>query len=190
IGAAGSLAGGLVGYGLNVLVTSTYLGLYSIPLADMRPRAGVLLIGTAAGMLCCLVGGIIPARGAMRPLPAQALRPEPPPAGRVLAPERWLPGFAALGIGVRLPIRNLVRNPRRTLYTILGVAASVAVVLCTGALQDATTHILDAWLHGIQRYDMRVSFFPAESEGVGSRVAAWQGVRHVEPILEIPVGIG
>src|SRR5205823_287124 len=93
IGAAGSAAGDLAGYGFNLMVMSLYLKLYSIPIADMRPRVGVLLAGAAAGMLCCLIGGAVPARAAMRLLPAAALRPEPPLAGRILAPERWLPGF-------------------------------------------------------------------------------------------------
>jgi putative ABC transport system permease protein len=187
IGAAGGVAGALGGFGLAGLTTMGYLTFLNIPIADFRPRPAVLLTGLGAGMVCCLIGGIIPARMAMRLLPAQALRPEPPPAGRALAPERWLPGFARLRVGARLPLRNLVRNPRRTLYTILGVASSVAIVLATGSMSDATNAIMELWFHGVQRYDLRLSFLPAESEGVRSQVASWQGVRHVEPILEIPV---
>jgi putative ABC transport system permease protein len=189
IGVMGSASGLLVGYGLGALTTTGYVTMLNVPLADVRPRPHLMLEGLAAGLLCSLVGGWLPARAAMRLLPAEALRPEPPPAGRALAPERWLPGFASLRVGARLPLRNLVRNPRRTFYTVLGVAASVAIVLATGSLSDGTNAIMERWFHGMQRYDLRVSFIPAQSEGIGPRVASWQGVRHVEPILEIPVEI-
>src|SRR5207249_11301409 len=91
--------------------------------------------------------------------------------------------------GARLPLRNVLRNPRRSFYTILGVASSVAIVLSTGALEDGTAAIMEAWFHGIQRYDLRATFLPVESEEIGARVASWPGVRRVEPILEIPVEI-
>src|SRR5207244_7432780 len=66
VGAVGGVAGALAGSGLSAMVMSLYLHLYSIPIAEMGPRAGVLLSGVAAGMMCCLIGGIVPARAAMR----------------------------------------------------------------------------------------------------------------------------
>jgi putative ABC transport system permease protein len=88
---------------------------------------------------------------------------------------------------VKVPVRNLFRNRRRTASTTLGIAAGVSLVLVSAMLLDAIDDALFAYFGKVQRYDALVMFVPAQSEDVAFHLARRPEVRRAEPGLTLPV---
>lgn len=110
-GFVGGLLGVGAGAGLSGWLSRGYMGFLALPVERVEPP----LVSAVGGMLLAvgatLAGGVLPAWQASRVPPAQALRPPPPPTGRVLMLDQWIPFLRRARLVYRLPVRNLARAP-------------------------------------------------------------------------------
>lgn len=186
VGVLGASLGTLLGYGLGVLSTHYYAKFVGVPFLDLRPRWGSMAVGWVAGVLVTLVAGARPAVTASRLLPAEAMRIETPMARRSKRMRYLGRAFAGLPYLWRLPLRNLVRQPRRTIYTATGVASAVTLVIASLGMLDASVDAIESYFYKVQLYDLRVGFLDPRPMSELARVAHWEGVQRVEPGLMIP----
>jgi putative ABC transport system permease protein len=101
--------------------------------------------------------------------------------------ERIVPPLRRLPIRWRMALRGIGRNPRRTIYTMLGVILSLILVLVSWGMIDTIEHLLDLQFTEIQQEDAAVRFAdPASPDRVAALVEL-EGVAAVEPVVEIPV---
>jgi ABC-type lipoprotein release transport system permease subunit len=130
-------------------------------------------LGVAVGL--GLMGGILPAWRASRLLPVEAMRSE---GGSVHAPRhvRWN------------ALRNVLRQPVRTLLTVVVIAVAMLSIVLLGALGDGMMDMMtglaggmDAHLVGSER-DASVDLTKID-EGVVRRIAALPGVETAEGFL-------
>ncbi len=189
IGLAGSIIGIIVGYLLGGTVTSLYVDILGLPYT--RTEMGwvewlAIEEGIAAGVIPSLIGGLIPALSASRLSPAEAMRPSPPTSGRKLLIERLLPFVARLSFLWKIPIRNIFRNRRRSLYTIIGVAFGIMLILVSAAFLDSFDAVFKLHFDDIQRSDARITFAEPQSESVLEQVRGWEEVDSAEPLLQVP----
>ena len=189
IGALGAVIGTIAGYLLSELVTNLYVGLLGLPYTSTRMgwvEWMAVTEGVLIGIVPCLVAGSLPALAAARISPAAAMRPPPPTTGRKLLLERIVPPLKRLSSLWKIPLRNIFRNRRRSVYTIVGVAFGTSLVLVSAAFIDSIDDVMDFQFGRVQRYDVMIGFAdPQPVESLGT-VAGWQGIERLETVLQVP----
>lgn len=183
------LFGALIGTVGGLLLGDAYIGVYRqyFDLPDLEYRLSPLLLGIA--LLVSLAGAFSGALGAVRKAvrlpPAEAMRPEPP--------ARFKPGiFERLGIGRLLPssgrmiLRNLERKPLQALFSSLGVAFSVAILVVGLFMFDSISYLLEVQFRQTQREDITVSFLQNLPDAARHDLARLDGVTRVETYRMAP----
>ncbi|MBC8448910.1 MAG: ABC transporter permease [Chloroflexi bacterium] len=170
--------GGLVGAGLGVaavwavkqlpMVSSVLPNIFSLNL--FAQSMGVAL---ALG----LVGGAYPAWRASRLMPAEAMRAE---SGAGTRSVRLPFGGAAL--------RNLLRQPTRTLLTLTGIGIAIMAMVGLGGLSDGLVDEMTAVAskEGVHLAGMEAGAsidLSTIDQGIVKRIAALPGVQHAEGFL-------
>jgi ABC-type antimicrobial peptide transport system permease subunit len=172
--------------GLSLLggVLGTLLGLGAIRAVQRVPTVSAVLgaftverfaQGIVVALVLGLVGGALPAWRASRLLPIEAMRSE---GGSVHTPRhvRW----GAL--------RNVLRQPVRTLLTVVVIAVAMMSIILLGAMGDGLVNMMsdlaggmDAHLVGSER-DASIDLTKID-EGAVRRIAALPGVETAEGFL-------
>jgi putative ABC transport system permease protein len=190
VGLVGGVAGALAGLALADVITRQYTAAISVPITVVSFTPLTPLIGIVISVGAALVAAAAPARAAARVEPAEAMRP-PVPRGvaRASVLER-VPGLRHLAARWKLAVRDIERNRRRTLSTIVGVVLSLVLVLVSWGMLDTTQILLAQQFGEVQRQDAQVYFSggaatPADLEAV-RRVP---GVAAVEPAAELDVSL-
>lgn len=89
-----------------------------------------------------------------------------------------------------MTLRGIGRNPRRTIYTIIGVVLSLMLVLVSWGMIDTIQVLMDRQYEQIQQEDATVYFTgPVDSAQV-ARLTEVDGVAAAEPALTLPVSLG
>ncbi len=143
IAVLGAVLGVAIGYLLTLVFGSLLESLLPLPVYETPFLAGRFLIGAAIGVALPMLGVLLPVRRAVRMQPIEAIRVGFRAAGGGgLAPllaRLPIPG----GSLVQMPLRNLVRAPRRTLVSVMGIGLIVALVVTFGGLIDSFLAPLD-----------------------------------------------
>jgi ABC-type antimicrobial peptide transport system permease subunit len=172
-----SLAGGLLGVGLGIVVvlgiaqsTSVWgsFGSQFTPSILIRALVTVCVLGA--------IGGAYPAWWASRLLPVEALRYE---GGGATGAAR-IPGGMA--------VRNLWRRRTRTLLTVVGIGISVAAIVAMGAVASGGTEMFTAMWRASQADLIAIEAgvdndLSAIDERVGARIEARPDVEAVSGVV-------
>ncbi len=186
-GLLGSAIGAITGLLVSRWITELYVAIIGIPLVRTVPQYGVLAAAMAFGLITGALGGIIPARAAASLLPAEAMRESPAAAGKRPWLERVFPPLARLRALAKVGYRDLFRNPRRSLYSVLGVAVATSLILVSSVLLDSVDWAMRHQFEDIERYDVMASFYPGAPPEVLDELADEEGVRAVQGVVEVPV---
>lgn len=187
IGIAGAVLGTIAGYFAAEAMTGYYAGMINLPLTVTEIQWDAIVISLLLGLLPCAIAGLMPAWAASRIPPAEAMRPPAPASGRKLLLERLLPFISRLSSLWKVPLRNIFRNRRRSLYTAIGVTFGVSLILISAAMIDSIESLMDFMFKDVQRYDVRIDFAGPQPADIADEVASWEGVERVEGTLQIPV---
>jgi putative ABC transport system permease protein len=143
IAAIGVVAGVAVGYLLDLWLLGVFETVLPLPVWRTDFQPAVFARAAAIGFVLPVVAAAIPVWRAVRVEPVDAIR-----AGH-LAPTRG--GLTRLGGRLRLPggvvqlmpLRNLLRTPRRTLLTAFAIGAAITTMVATIGLVDSFLGTLD-----------------------------------------------
>jgi putative ABC transport system permease protein len=187
-GLAGSITGAAGGVLLARVITGFYTEMLSVPVTLIQFYPATVLFGVAFGVLTSLIATVAPALRASRIAPAEAMRGEVPAGGgRPSVPERVIPALRRLPIPWRMALRGIERNPRRTLFTVLGVVLSLILVLVSWGMLDTVVELMNRQFVEIQQEDATVYFAgEVDAEEVGE-LRDIPGVGIAEPVLQLPV---
>jgi putative ABC transport system permease protein len=189
-GLAGAVPGVLAGVALARIITGFYTSMLAIPTTLIQFYPATLVFGVAFGVVTSLMAAAAPALRAARLAPATAMRGETPPGGgRPSVPERLLPPLRRLPLSWRMALRGIERNPRRTMFTVLGVVLSLMLVLVSWGMLDTVVHLMDRQFIEIQREDATVYFSDAVSPAEVASLERVGGIAAAEPVTQIPVVI-
>ena len=186
VGMVGSLLGVVLGNALAKALTEEYARQLALPFVVFEPRWGVAVVGMMIGVVMPVAAGLFPAWATTRMRPAEAMRPAAPAAGRRTLLETLLPFLARLPYVLKLPLRNVFRNPRRTFFMATGVASAIALVLVSMSFVDAMQSTLYTQFELIENYDARVIFQGTGAAATASYIGRLEGVRETDAILEVP----
>jgi putative ABC transport system permease protein len=137
-----------------------------------------------------LLSALAPALVASRVIPAEAMRGETPSGGgRQSIFERLIPPLRRIPVGWKMALRGVGRNPRRTVYTIVGVVLSLMLVLVSWGMIDTIQHLMDRQFVEIQQEDATVYFAGSATTDDVAALQAIDGVAVAEPALTLPVSL-
>ncbi|HFC11529.1 MAG TPA: ABC transporter permease, partial [Anaerolineae bacterium] len=188
IGIGGLLLGLLMGIPLANVATTGYATELGIPLVETQFYPDLLLQGLVISLVAAFFAGLGPAWASAKLTPASAMYIDPATqmaVGRRTLLERVI----RLPLSIRLPLRNVFRMRRRSLTTGLGIIFSFVLILMVLGLIDAMTGIMDDMFVQTERWDMTVVFDTPQTMDVVDKVAGWDGVIAVEPLIQLPATI-
>jgi putative ABC transport system permease protein len=183
------LIGALIGSLGGLLLGRAYIGIYrqyfDLPDLEYRMSFNLLAFALAVSVAGACGGAMGAVRKAVRLPPAEAMRPEPP--------ARFKPGILErLGVGRVLPsagkmiLRNIERKPLQALFSSLGVAFSVAILIIGLFMFDGVMHLIDIQFRKIQREDIAVSFLHNVTGNARHSLLRLEGVTRVETYRVAP----
>ena len=186
MGVLGGSLGAALGYYLGVLLTRFYTAQIQVPFYDVSPRWGVIAAGLLFATAVTVASSLVPALTAARMTPAEAITSQVPTGGRAPIIERYLPFLRRFSLLGRLPLRNFLRNPRRTFSTVAGVASGAMLLLVATGLLDSSVAAIDFYFKRSIRYDIMAAYLQPQDGFAAERIRRWPGVRRVEPLLAVP----
>ena len=144
IAVLGVVLGVFVGLAFNAAMLDMLVRLMPLPVFEAPLLPGPFLAAAAIGFLVPFAATLLPVRRAIRMPPVEAIHAGPRAvrgsglAG--LASRLPLPG-GTLG---RAPVRNVLRSPRRSLLTALGIAGAISVLVAMSGMMDTFEAAINA----------------------------------------------
>lgn len=185
---AGVGLGIVVGMRLALWMGSFYMMFFRFPAMD--PPSLSWEWGAAIGMSfgVALLGSFSSIRAAMSLPPAVAMRPEAPTRFHSASMDGW--GIASrIGPVARMVIRRLESNPWITLFSTLGLAMALAILVLSAFMEDTIDFVIDHQFAASQRQDMTFTFHENASASAWSDVLHMDGVIAAEPFRSVPIRI-
>jgi putative ABC transport system permease protein len=147
IALAGVALGIPVGLAADAWLAGVMDQFFPLPVIRASFQTGVYVEGAALGVALPLLAAAAPVRRALHVTPVEAIRVGARAARSSglawLVRDLRLPGGSLAG----LPLRNVLRTPRRTAMTTLGIGAVVTIVIALSGLMDSFDDTLAASRH-------------------------------------------
>ncbi|MBX3402250.1 MAG: ABC transporter permease [Phycisphaeraceae bacterium] len=188
VGVLGAVLGIVLGAAMGNLLTSLYVRFFRFPELQYHMEAWVGLVGIGATTGAATIGAAWSVLRAMRMSPADAMRPEAPAVYRVSIVER-LGLDRALWPSAKMVLRHLQRHKTRTAISMLGVAATVAILTLGSFVGDAIDELIELEFHTAQRQDVLVTFNEPRATRALHALRAAPGVITAEPYRVVPARI-
>lgn len=179
-----SLGGVLAGWGLGTWmgrgIAELYQEYFSFPFLTFIAGMDIYLGAAGLALLAVLAGAAGSVWRAQRLTPAEAMRP-PAPAH-----------FSAHGLTGRLVpllpdepsrmiLRGLARRPLRSLASIAGLAAALALYVASASSTDNVDKMIELTFDRGQRADLSIAFAEPRDAHALHELAALPGVQRIEP---------
>lgn len=185
IALSGSALGGVGGVAMGWELGRVYRAFFRLPALAFEGEGWTVALAGSVALVAALAGALAAVRRAAALAPAEAMRPAPPPTFRPTLLERL--GLARLlPPAGRMVLRDLGRRPARAVFSALGLALAVAILVVAWFARDAIGLMIDLQLVRAQRQDATVTFTQALSEDAVAELRGIPGVRAVEPFRAIP----
>ena len=183
---AGVLPGLALGAWLGRGLADIYMGFYRFPYLAWTLQPSVVALALGFAVVAAAIGAAAALHRVYRLPPAEAMRPEAPPAFRRSLTERIGLG-ALLDPAARMILRNLGRRPLRTLLSVIGIAFAIGILVMSRFQRGAIEEMIDVQFGFAQRDDFAVTFTEPASSRAADELAAIPGVRTVEPFRNVAV---
>lgn len=183
---AGVLFGAGAGLWLGSAMTRLYARFYRFPVLEYEARPAVLAAAVAINAVAALAGAWSAVRRAVSLPPAEAMRPEPPARYRPGIVD-WLRLHRFFSPAARMVIRGIERRPVRALFSTLGIALAVAILVVGRYFFDAIDYMADLQFRVVQREDLAVTFEQPLPLRVRHELERLPGVLRTELFRSVPV---
>lgn len=159
---------------------------YRIPDFTFDAKLHVYVWAVVVALLAALLGAAQAVRRATALPPAAALAPPAPVS------------FGRLGAGIehsarkldgktRMVVRRIVRFPRRSATTVIGIALALALLITSGHVPISMDHIVNVTFGVAQRMDATLTFAETADDRILEEVRRLPGVQAVEPMRGMEV---
>ena len=178
----GTVAGAWLGYEL----TGVYADIFRFPYFAYALPVSLPLAAAALSFASAAVGAVATVRRIALLPPAEAMRPPAPAVYRPLLVERL--GFGRLvSPAGRMVVRELERQPLRTLLSTLGIATALGTVVVGQFTGDAFRYLLDVQFSWVSREDLSVELRDPVAARGARELAHLPGVWRAEGVRAVPV---
>ena len=181
LGAIGAALGSGAGVWLGQLMASVYRDYYHFPRLDFDAPVWVFAAAWTAAFGSVGVGALAAVLNAARIAPASALAPPKPVA---FSGTNGLAGALGrrLDAKSRIILRRIVRFPRRSATTVIGVALAIGLLVVARTFPAVMDRLLDVHFSQTNRQDVTLSFIDAREEAVLHTIESLPGVIYAEPV--------
>lgn len=182
--------GTAAGLGLGAWVAQYFLRMYErfFRFTELRLELDpkILLTGALISILTALIGALSAVRRVVALRPAEAMHPEAPSTYRKTFVER-MRMHDVVPVLFRMVLRDVERQPVRTVLSALGIAAATAILVAGYGAFDSIELLVERQFEKVQREDLAVAFDHTLSSSVVSSVARLPGVIRAEGQRSVPV---
>lgn len=180
------MAGGIgIGVWLGKGLAGLYMEFFRFPYLIYELNPAVVFTAALITIGAALAGTLHAVRKAAKLPPAEAMQPEPPAGYRKIF-------IKPRGIGrllsqpARIIIRNISRRPVKSLFTIIGIALSCAIMIAGTFFRDAVDFMVDVQFRLTHKEDMSVTFVEPASRMALYELKSLTGVEHAEALRTVP----
>jgi putative ABC transport system permease protein len=182
----GAFLGIVLGLVTGRLIMESYTWFFRFPVFALTLEPWVPILAVAISLVAAVSGALGSLSAVVALAPAEAMRPPSPPIYRRASADRlpwarWVPARRLM------ILRDIMRRPLRTLFTILGIALSLPVVILSLFWQDALDYMVDVQFAVAERGDAVVTFTEPVSSRATREIAHMPGVMHAEGMRIVPV---
>lgn len=186
IGLAGSITGITGGLLLSNPMSQLFVSYFNIPLAGIEIQYDYIINGILLTSMFCIGSGLIGARGIIRIMPADSMRPEVPKAGKRIMLERVTLLWNHLPFSWKMVVRNIMRNKRRFTFLVIGLALAYAINTVPLYMGDAMISMFEIQYGEYQKMDYTIEFSKPLNEKVVTDINHLIDAERIEPRLEFP----
>lgn len=167
IGTAGGLA---IGFRLfPKTIYDAYSIMFTTPEIILSFRPGYAVIGFVLFLVAVTSGAIIACRSALADNPSKLMRPKAPKKGKRVFLERIGFIWKRMSFNTKVTARNLLRNKRRFIMTLVGIAGCTALLLTGLGIKDSISSISKNQFGGeapVGKYDAQIVLNDRQVSGI------------------------
>ncbi len=156
----GTIIGVILGFtAVPIILTSAWGIMYEMPKVIIEFIPLYLVLGIVLSIGTTSLATYFACRKELASVPAVLMRPKAPKAGKRVLLERISFIWSKLSFTGKVTVRNLFRNKKRFIVTIIGIAGCTALLLAACGLRDAISGVIDNQYGkgtGIAQYDLQV----------------------------------
>ncbi len=192
IAAAGSAIGFVLGDLAGRGDTALYASILGIPYLKHEIHSDVVIGAVLLPSITCVLAGLVPAYRSARMPPARAMHADPNlvlSGGKKPLIERLMGWALPTSFTFKLPLRNVFRAKRRSIYTIVGIAFAMVLTVTTWSMFDSMFYMIDYQFQKAEKWDVLAVFEENYYPDRPREIAYWDGVKSAQPALMLPVKI-
>jgi putative ABC transport system permease protein len=189
---SGSIVGVVLGMWGAIGTSAMYASMLGLPFMTNGFYPDVVAIAVTLAVVSSAAAAAVPAWRSSRLAPAMAMHSDPNASlagGRIPLVERLLSPILPRSFTFRVPLRNIFRARRRSIYTVLGIAFAMVLSVATVSMFDSIDYIMDKAFTDIERWDIMAAFDAPFGTARVSEVRHMTGVERVQVARMIPVTI-
>ncbi len=187
IGLVGSIVGILLSIPLSGAFTNLYILYMNIPMFEMKVYTIYFIYGIFLTSVFCVLSGLMGARSVLKILPADSMRPEAPKLGGRIWLEKFKFIWNNISFSEKMVIRNILRNKKRALFLILGIALTYSITMLPAFISSVWTNLFVLQYGEFQTMDYNIDFVGAMNHNALKELSQMIEVDHIEPKIEIPL---
>lgn len=186
ISSVGAFIGLSIGAWMGVGMTKMYTEFFHFPILKYSFSLEVMIFAVLFCTIAAILGTLFAIQRAEKLPPAEAMRPESPTQFKQSFLEK-LGLHQHLSFLSRIILRQLERRPIRALFSALGMALALSILIFSFFMEDSMNYLMDVQYDITQREDVNFSFVEARPYRALEEIKAMPGVLAVEPIRSVPV---
>lgn len=160
---AASLIGSVIGTTVGFIVfpkaiTAAWGIMYDLPKVNLHYFLGYALLATIIAVASTCGASYWACRSELASVPAVLMRPKPPKEGKRVLLENIDSIWSRLNFTSKITVRNLFRNPKRFVMTLVGIGGCTALLLAGFGLSDSVSACIEKQYgaDGVAQYDLQV----------------------------------
>jgi putative ABC transport system permease protein len=190
IGLVGSVVGITLGFQISGWMAQFYVdSFFNIPMLEKVFYPWFALNAILITTSFTVAAGILGSRKILLIHPAESMRPAPPRIGKKIFLERYDRIWSRIRFDWKSVIRSAMRNKRRLMFTLMGIAMTYSLTLIPITLMDSFEDLFISQFEEFQQMDYTIAFKTFVSEDDLHEISKITKATKAEGKLEIPFEI-
>ena len=172
----GVVVGVCVGFTVVPLAIGGAWGImYELPSITIHFMPVFIILGALLSIGTTVLASYLACRNELASVPAVLMRPKPPKNGKRVFLEKIPFIWNKLSFTSKVTVRNLFRNKKRFVVTVVGIAGCTALILAAFGLRDSIGGVIDNQYHkdyGVAKYDLQVVLKDGQQNYADSRIVS------------------
>ncbi len=187
IGLVGSILGISLGFKLSAILAQLYVDIaFNIPMLTAVFYPVFAVNAVVLSVVFTVAAGLWGSRGVLKIHPAESMRPEPPKVGKKIWIEQFDFIWEKISFDWKSVIRSAIRNKKRLLFTMIGIALTYSLTLMPISMIDTYDIMFVSQFEDFQTMDYNVNFKTFVSEDKILEIGKATEASVIEGKLEIP----